>query len=447
MQQSGEDQPRVAFVHAAARFHYALAVAVQRAGMLDRMYTEWFVTPSSAAERVSKLVRLFKRDLGQRMLERANPYIDPAKVVRRSTVPILVAQRLARQKLTGRYESLTRVMIKSAKATLRKGFGDANIVMAFLRDNHPSLFEGARAMGLATVGDQIIAPAAIEYEELTKQFDRWPQWQRVEWFDYLPKIAEMERKCWAQLDHVTCGSDYVKQGLISQGVEADRVSVLPYPLDVENYPFIDRRRGTAGRGATEPVTVGFVGHVHLRKGAPYFVEVAKRLRGKNIRFVMVGPIYLEPTVVDAHRNVVDFVGAVARSQVKQWLRRFDVLLFPSTCEGSASAVMEAMATGLPVVTSANSGTVARDGVEGFITPYDDVEAMAQQIERLAGDEELRHEMGRAASRRAGTFSLDWYSREIGGVFLRLIAQRHKAAAPVVHSHETQAVGEPTPQYS
>lgn len=424
MPHSRPQQPRVAFVHAAARFHYALAIAVQRAGMLDAMYTEWFCTPGSAQEHISRLVRLFNRDLGQRMFDRRNAHIDAEKVVRRSTVPILMTQRLARQTLEGRYEKLTDVMKKSARMTLRKGFGDANILMGFLRDNHPSLFQGAREMGMITVGDQIIAPAAIEHEELTGQFRRWPQWQRAEWFDYLPRVAEKERECWAALDHLTCGSEYVKQGLVREGVAAERISVLPYPLEAQNFPFVDRRPGKSGnRSASDPVTVGFVGHVHLRKGAPYFVEVAKRLKGRGIRFVMVGPVYIEQAMVDAHKDVVDIVGPVPRSEVREWLRKFDILLFPSTCEGCASAVMEAMSTGLPVVASPNSGTVVRQGTDGFITAYDQVDAMAEAVERLASNPGLRQEMGRSASCRAGRFSVDWYSREIGGLFRRLVAER------------------------
>ena len=425
MHQPRRDRPRVAFVHATARFHYALAVAVQRAGMLEHMYTDWFSSPGSLQARVAGLIRLVNKDLGQRMLERRNDEIDPAKVVRHSTLPMLMAQRSLRRRVENRWEGVSKYIARSAQLLLDKGFGNANVMMAYLRDNDPTLYAGARQRGLVTVGDQIIAPAAIEHEELMAQFRRWPEWQRPEWFDYLPAVAEVERQSWVHCDHITCGSEYVKEGLVREGVAADKVSVLPYPLKVENYPYAERKRD-----GSEPVTVGFVGHVHLRKGVPYFVEVAKRLRGRGIRFVLVGPNYLNQAMVDAHKDVVDVVGAVPRSQVGDWLRRFDLLLFPSTCEGSATAVLEAMSTGLPVVTSPNSGTVARHGTEGFISAYDDIEAMAESVERLASNPSLRLEMGRAASKRAGEFTIDWYSREIGRLLTRLVeGNAGQAGAP------------------
>jgi glycosyltransferase involved in cell wall biosynthesis len=100
-----------------------------------------------------------------------------------------------------------------------------------------------------------------------------------------------------------------------------------------------------------------------------------------------------------------------------------MLLFPSTCEGCSSAVMEALSTGLPVIASPNSGTVIRDGTDGFVRAYDQIEAMAEAVEKLASDPALRLEMGRAASQRAGEFSLDWYGRALGRVLTDLLAAR------------------------
>jgi glycosyltransferase involved in cell wall biosynthesis len=54
---------------------------------------------------------------------------------------------------------------------------------------------------------------------------------------------------------------------------------------------------------------------------------------------------------------------------------------------------EALACGLPVLTTPNAGSVARDGIEGFIVPARDVDALARALERLRRDERLRDAMG------------------------------------------------------
>ena len=202
----------------------------------------------------------------------------------------------------------------------------------------------------------------------------------------------------------------MRDGLIEQGIAAERIAVAPYPIDVEEFTHFDRsdRKG--------PVTVGFVGSVNLRKGAPYFLEVARRLASPGVRFVMLGPVKIAQARVEANRDVAEIVGAVPLAEVSDWLRRFDMIYFPTTCEGSAGALMEAMATGLPVVTSPNSGTVARDAQEGFIVDYDDTEAAADRIQRLIDDPSLRLTMGRAARERVGQFDIDHYGRRLRELF-------------------------------
>ena len=117
----------------------------------------------------------------------------------------------------------------------------------------------------------------------------------------------------------------------------------------------------------ETITVGFVGSVGLRKGAPYFFEVAKRLASERVRFVMVGPILLDKQIINRYKGPVEIIGPVPWLDVGRWLERFDIFYFPSTCEGSAGAVNEAMASALPVVTTPNSGSTVRDGVEGYLS--------------------------------------------------------------------------------
>jgi glycosyltransferase involved in cell wall biosynthesis len=118
------------------------------------------------------------------------------------------------------------------------------------------------------------------------------------------------------------------------------------------------------------------------------------------------------------RPNVTVVGPVPRNGVIGQLASFDVLLFPSTCEGSPGAVMEALASGLPVVTSPTAGTVVRHEKEGFVHAYDDVDALAAAIDRLASDKQLRREMSWAARQRVESFDVDVYGRGLVEVFGR-----------------------------
>jgi glycosyltransferase involved in cell wall biosynthesis len=252
--------------------------------------------------------------------------------------------------------------------------------------------------------------------EQERQRERWSTWEPRASVPGTAGAESWEQQTWPLLDHIVCASSYVRDGLLQAGVADSRITVLPYPVQLGDPPAVRRRDPGA------PVTVGFLGGgVDLRKGAPYFVEVARRLARREVRFVMVGPVRLSAQGINAARAVVELVGQVARSAVAAWLARFDVFFFPSTCEGGANAVMEALAVGLPVVTSPNSGSVVRDGQEGYIVPYDDLDQAEARIAALIRDPALRRSLGAAARRRAAAFNLDWYSAELAGLIGRLHA--------------------------
>jgi len=91
-------------------------------------------------------------------------------------------------------------------------------------------------------------------------------------------------------------------------------------------------------------------------------------------------------------------------------------------------VMEAMAAGVPVITSANAGSIARDGLDGFLVPYDDVEAQAQRVQRLRDDADLCRQMGHSAATRARQFTIQRYQQNLADLLLEALAPRQGAAA-------------------
>ena len=135
---------------------------------------------------------------------------------------------------------------------------------------------------------------------------------------------------------------------------------------------------------------------------------------------MVGPVTVSDRARRTADGVVEIVGPVPRSGVRQWLERFDIFLFPSTCEGSPGAVAEAMMTGLPVITTPNSGTLVRDGIEGFVAAYDDVDRLSESVGRLINTEPLRLEMGRRARERALAHDLDAFAQNLAQVMRAVV---------------------------
>lgn len=382
--------------------------------MLEAMFTDWFVQPGSIEEAVTEVAKVCSPQVAKRLAGRACDELNDATVVRNP----LLTLRLALA--AGRFATQTDYYHWAARRTGRwiqaHGLGRANALLGFVRNLDPELLQHARQHGIRTVGDQIIAPAMIEIEEARQQAERWPGWQKQSDIDDLLPVVEWERRTWRHLDQILCMSEYVREGLLDEGVPEERIRLLPYPVNATRFNVADRR------GRRGPVTVGFVGAVNLRKGAPYFFEVARRFDPAQVRFVMIGKTELEPAILEQHRGHVEMIGRIPRAEINRHLDEFDIFFFPSTCEGSAGAVVEAMAAGLPVVTTFNSGTLARHGSDALIVRNGDVAGFVEAITQLVENAELRYDLGHAARERVEQFNLDWYTAELAAIFEQLVTR-------------------------
>ncbi len=408
----GGTRPRVSVLQDGARRHYIVPIVLQQAGMLERVFTDWYAGRDPLEVALRWAVGRIDPKTAARMSQRRNDMLD-ARAVRHHPL-MAIRQRRARPRF-GDDESFYRWQShQCGDWVLRQGLGDCNAFYGFIRNASEKLFAECRRRGIATVGDQMIAPAVIEEREMRLQDQRFAGWEPMEAKHDYSVVIEVERASWENCDHIVCGSDYVRDGLIEQGIAPGKVTTMLYAPMSAGLDFVDRR------GRDGPLRVGFVGAVSLRKGAPYFMQVAGRFDPREAVFTMVGPVLVDQAkaaaaVTELGRGNVTLTGSVPRKEVKERLKGFDVLLFPSTCEGSAGAVLEAMATGLPIVSTPNSGTIVRDGVEGYLCRYDDIDAMEQAIRRLKDDAGLRHAMGTAARRRVEVFAMDAYAAKLGAL--------------------------------
>ncbi len=123
---------------------------------------------------------------------------------------------------------------------------------------------------------------------------------------------------------------------------------------------------------------------------------------KDWHLVVVGRI-VEPRLADELRQSGDrvkFIGQVKHEQVVKYLQAADAYIQPSRFEGLANATMEAMAAGLPVITTDTCGQreLIEDGVNGWLVPSKDPNALRRAMESLADDREQAKRMGEAARR-------------------------------------------------
>lgn len=139
--------------------------------------------------------------------------------------------------------------------------------------------------------------------------------------------------------------------------------------------------------------IAYVGQVRKSKGIDSIIEVAKN--NKKILFDLVGPLTSEydEAALSRIENIV-LHGAQKKEYVKNILDKADIFLFPTKSEGFSLALLEAMARGLPVITTdvgANKDMIEDNG--GVIVPVNDSDAIDVAIQQLS-DKNLREQMSR-----------------------------------------------------
>jgi glycosyltransferase involved in cell wall biosynthesis len=199
-------------------------------------------------------------------------------------------------------------------------------------------------------------------------------------------------------------SDFVRDTFREEGVPEAKLVLIPRAVDIARFR-------PAGEAPTRfrAIFVGAIGH---RKGVHYLLDAWQRLALPDAELLLAGGVQAEIAPLVARHEGKLGVRCLGHVDPLPLYQSGSIFVFPSLSEGSAKVTYEAMACGLPVVVTPNAGSVARDGVDGFVVPVRDAEALAEGIGTLYRDPELRRVMGRAARTRAEAYTWEHYRARI-----------------------------------
>lgn len=406
--------PKMLIALLGARMHYAVPRIMQQQGLLSRLFTDLY-----AGKGWLKLLRAlpesFRPAAVQRLLGRVPAGVPSDKIIAFNCLGLQYAWRRARCKTPGDSKRCFLWANQTfCEKVCRSDWGTANAVFTF-NNAGLEILQRARRDGLRTVMEQTIAPNAVERRLLAEERERHPGWELAFEDHYAEAYSQREQAEWPLADLIVCGSEYVRQGIAECGGPVERCVVAPYGVEG---PADGGQRREGGLLASDPrpptsgkLRVLTVGGVSLRKGSPYVLEAAKRLKGMA-EFRMVGLVHVLPEAQQQLREHVELIGAVPRSEVAKHYAWADVFLLPSICEGSATVTYEAQAAGLPVICTPNTGSVVRDGVDGYIIPIRDVDQMVARLETLAKDPGLRQRLSAAALENARQNDLAAYGQRL-----------------------------------
>lgn len=404
-----------------ARRQLAVPRIFAASGWLERFFTDYFLNSSLLARIASWGIwpRAIRSMAGRHAEE------IPPRVVRRFPVFALRRVRWARRARTEpeRWRAFAAWNREFATLVSEQTWETANGVYVFNAAGLEILERAARE-NLIRMVDQTTLPWEVEQRILQEERDRWPDWEsgRVSACDWAP-LSNRERKEWELAHLVLCGSEHVRNALIELGVPAERCEVVPYGVAPARYP-CEIKKPHAG-----PLRVLFVGTLELRKGIPYLWQAAQQIPASAAVFRAVGSIRLSSSAVARLTPRIQLIGPLPRTALADQYDWADVLVLPTLSEGSANVCYEAIARGVPVITTPAAGSVIRDGVEGFVVPPRDAAALVQRMSVLAQDRTLLGTLSQAARQRAQDFTLDRYAARLTAVIRTLYDRRAAQREP------------------
>lgn len=392
-------------IQVGARRNYAVPAILEKSGMLEAFYTDlcadaglgkWLDCYYPDRLRNSTL----KRFLNRRVPENLKDKVRTCDV---ASVKYLLKQRFAEADPIKQHQILIEFVEEFGQAAIQKGLGKATHVFSMFGEGIDFL-ESAKKKGLKTITEIYISPSTHDIVQQEREF--FPDLETK-----LPDaIIEQDYNSLTKLCKVTdtyiVPSQFVKTGLKEFGVDLAQCHIVPYAvgeswLQINNQP-------TQGR-------VLFVGTAELRKGIHILGMAAQKIAHHNYEFRVAGGV---SDVIRNHsltKNLT-FLGRVPRADIQQEYAQADIFVLPSLAEGSAEVTYEALAVGLPIITTEAAGSVVRDGIEGFIIPERDPDALADSIQALIENRDLRDRMAAAAKERAKDYTWDKYAQRLVKVF-------------------------------
>jgi alpha-maltose-1-phosphate synthase len=301
-------------------------------------------------------------------------------------------------------------------------------VAATLEHEHPAAvlcyegcglrtFQRAGRLGILTVLDQCTAHIRTGQRLFREEIARYPDWADTLPWNFPARFIE---RCCAELemaDAIHISSDYAKQTLVENGIAAEKIYVNPIAADIRRFqPRPPQKDG-------ETFRVLFVGQITARKGLAYLLEAYRQLALPNSELLLIGGLLGAGKGLRVYEGGFRHIPSVAFLDLHTYYQLGSIFVMPSLHESGVLAIHEALASGLPVIATPNCGSVVRDGVDGFIVPIRDVEALKEKILLLYQDRQLREEMGRRARARAEEFTWAAYQQRVAQLFGQLLAGR------------------------
>lgn len=217
-------------------------------------------------------------------------------------------------------------------------------------------------------------------------------------------LAPVFKRIWSNAAALVACSEGLKARAL-EFLPSASIDVIPNGVDLERF------RPREGREKTECLRLLTVGRLSATKRVEMLIEAVEILRNENIKIHLTvaggGAMERPLKQMIKHKGlsrIVEIAGHVESEGMPALYRRSDILVSATMQEGMSNAMLEAMASGLPIVTTRCEGVEELVGDNGTVLGEADAETIAGAVKRIAHDREVYRRMSEAARNRANSFT-------------------------------------------
>ena len=259
--------------------------------------------------------------------------------------------------------------------------------------------------GALTVCDRGSSHIVYQDEILSDEYSRWG-------IPYKHIDARTELDEYRECDVIVVPSTFAYRSFVSKGVPEDKLAKIPYGVDLSVFHQVPKE--------DEVFRVLYVGAMTLRKGLPYLLEAIAGLRIPGLELWLVGSESSEARrFFGKYEGKFRFLGPIPRHQLYWYYSQASVFAIASVEEGLALVQAQALACGLPVIATTNTGAedLFTNGVEGYIVPIRDPDAIRERIAYLFDHSDERKAMSEAARDRVASLGgWDTYGQRMSRLY-------------------------------
>ena len=271
----------------------------------------------------------------------------------------------------------------------------------------------ARRMGAKTVLERGSSHMLYQRKILTEEYRKFGLEKEV----VHPKVVERELTEYQEADYISVPSHYVKETFIRQGIPAAKLIQTPYGVDLSNFHPVPKQ--------DKIFRIIHCGGLSIRKGIPYLLQAFSELRLKDAELWLIGSITdeIKPFLRQFSSPAIVHKGPFPEKDLYRYYSQGSVFCLASIEEGLAMVQAQAMACGLPVICTTNTGgaDLVREGRDGFILPIRDVDAIKEKILYFYENPDAGHVMGESALRRVQAgFSWSDYGHKMIAAYQNLL---------------------------